>query len=388
MPLDQSAPGLDALLLGTVLEMELSPRDHQVASRRYQLVPEHLQKHDGPLGAYIRDGKIYPQGSRAIGATIVNGADDDRFDLDAILEFSTPPGWKPAQVLDSLHEAFEGFPDVREIERCTRCIQLRFAFMHLDVTPLDPAPEPRNPRQGEIYHSPDTGEDERYAVNPFGFAEWFRSNVSAPNQAFLDHVAKMRASLEIRDRFDLSKILADADIDSLPAPDDPIRYAPQVIALKLMKRYLNLRYSERSVKRPISIYLSKIAAEVPVNSNGIWAQLANFADELDRRMKVAEETGLWPDERNPAFPEEKFNDRWPEDWQSIALFRDDLRHLKNELSKALNSELAEIRKIIGDLCGEGVVEKSIRNYAKNLPSEAARSRFQHGKGFLMSEPLS
>ena len=44
MPLDDTAPQLDALLLGTVLEMELSPRDNQVASKRYNLIPEHLQR--------------------------------------------------------------------------------------------------------------------------------------------------------------------------------------------------------------------------------------------------------------------------------------------------------------------------------------------------------
>jgi hypothetical protein len=49
MPLDDTAPQLDALLLGTVLEMELSPRDNQVASKRYNLIPEHLQRSNSPI---------------------------------------------------------------------------------------------------------------------------------------------------------------------------------------------------------------------------------------------------------------------------------------------------------------------------------------------------
>ncbi|GGC24224.1 hypothetical protein GCM10011363_45940 [Marivita lacus] len=44
MPLDDTAPGLDALLLGTALELELSDRDNRVAEKRYQLIPEHLQR--------------------------------------------------------------------------------------------------------------------------------------------------------------------------------------------------------------------------------------------------------------------------------------------------------------------------------------------------------
>lgn len=90
MPLDETAPQLDALLLGSVLEMELSARDNHVASKRYNLIPEHLQRPSSPIRRYMDTALVYPQGSRAIGATVVHGADDDRFDLDAVLEFRPP----------------------------------------------------------------------------------------------------------------------------------------------------------------------------------------------------------------------------------------------------------------------------------------------------------
>lgn len=64
-----------------------------------------------------------------------------------------------------------------------------------------------------------------------------------------------------------------AEIDELPEPIDPIRDAPQVIALKLMKRYLNLRYASRDMRRPVSIYLSKVAVEVPPSAFGVCDQL-------------------------------------------------------------------------------------------------------------------
>lgn len=90
MPIDDTVPGLDALLLGTALELELSDRDHRVAEKRYQLLPEYLQRPTSPLHPYMEDALVYAQGSRAIGATIIDGATDDRFDLDAILEFRRP----------------------------------------------------------------------------------------------------------------------------------------------------------------------------------------------------------------------------------------------------------------------------------------------------------
>lgn len=387
MPLDDTSPQLDALLLGTVLEMELSARDNQVASKRYNLIPEHLQRPNSRIRQYMDTALVYPQGSRAIGATIVHGADDDRFDLDAILEFRTPAGWAPRQVLDELHAAFEGFPDVKKIERCTRCIQLQFAFMHLDVTPMDPDRDPRPVRVGEIYHSPDEGRDERFRVNPFGFAEDFKSRITMPSQAFQDYVRGVRSKLQMKDRLVSGTIMADADIDALPEPIDPIRDAPQVIALKLMKRYLNLRYANRDEKRPISVYLSKIAAEVPLSPYGICAQLESFAVELDRRMAIALDSGRPPNERNPVLREENFNDRWPKHDREMELFRHDLKHLVTELDRARSSSLADTRKIFDELFGERVSEKAVRAYIDGLSPTASAAHYEHNKGFVANPAL-
>lgn len=387
MPLDTTAPGLDALLLAMVLEMELSPRDHQVAGKRYQLIPEFLQRPTGRMRFHLETALVYPQGSRAIGATIVHGAEDDRFDLDAILEFGTPFGWTPRKVLDELHEAFQGFPDVRKIERCTRCIQLQFAFMHLDVTPMDPAKAPRAERVGDIYHSPDDGPDARFAVNPYGFGGWFRRRVSMPTIAFQNQVSDLRARLQIKDRLVSGTVMMAAEIDELPEPIDPIRDAPQVIALKLMKRYLNLRYANRDMRRPVSIYLSKIAVEVPPSAFGVCAQLEAFAQELDRRMAIALETGRRPEERNPVFLEENFNDRWPKSDHEMRVFRTDLQHLLAELAKARSSELTDIRKIFDGLFGEKVSEQAVRSYIDGLPTIAAPSTYERGKGFVATPAL-
>ncbi|MRX51433.1 hypothetical protein GI374_13470, partial [Paracoccus sp. S-4012] len=115
MPLDDTAPGLDALLLGTALELELSDRDHRVAEKRYQLIPEHLQRPASRLRPYMDDAFVNAQGSRAIGATIIDGATDDRFDLDAILEFRRPRDWPISDVLDELFTAVDFHPELTRV---------------------------------------------------------------------------------------------------------------------------------------------------------------------------------------------------------------------------------------------------------------------------------
>lgn len=291
------------------------------------------------------------------------------------------------KVLDELQLALEGFPDVKGVERCTRCVQLKFAFMHLDITPMDPAGEPRSERVGDIYHSPDRGTEARFPVNPYGFAGWFKNNLAPPSHEFIDAARAMRTRLEIRDRLVSGLMTADADIDDLPDLIDPIRDAPQVIALKLMKRYLNLRYAARDMKRPVSVYLSKIAVLAGSSPFGLCDQLVIYARELDRRMTVALETGRRPDERNPAFSKESFNDRWPKDAMEMRVFREDLGHLVKELERARQSELVEIRKIFDSLFGETVSGRAVQGYMDGVVGRVGPTPYERGKGFVAAPAI-
>ncbi|MEM9840570.1 MAG: nucleotidyltransferase [Pseudomonadota bacterium] len=385
----ETSPNLDLLLLATVLQLELSERDLRVTDKRYHHLETHLQRPESSVRHLMGTASVYAQGSRAIGATIVHGvADEDRFDLDAVIELAIPPLWTPRKALDELHTSLQGFPDVQEIERCTRCVQLRFAFMHLDVTVMRPGAAPRPERVGEIFHSPDRGADETHWVNPYGFAEWVKARAVPPSVSFHTAANDLRRSLGVADRFvdTIPSLMyaVRAETQNLPAPLDPIRDSWQIIALKLMKRYLNLRYANRSEKRPISVYLSKIAVEVPLNRHGICSQLEGFAVELDRRIAIAVDEGCWPEERNPVYPEENFNDRWPRDVAAMRLFRDDLRHLCGELRRARQSAVAEIQSIFDGLFGERVSAAAIRTYADNLPSVPRKPSYEHGKGFVVA----
>ena len=386
MPLDTTSPGPDAFLLATAIELELTPRDRRVAIKRYAAIQDHLQKAEGPLAPFLEDAWIYPQGSMAIGTTIVDGATDDRYDLDAILEFDRPAGWTPRQILDEAERVFARFPDVQKVVRCTRCIQLQFAFMHLDVTPMDPDTAPRPDRVGTIYHSPDRDRDDLFSVNPYGFAEWFKSRIVFPTTVFQDTANAIRARVQ-KDRLPSMQIMADVNQDDLPDPVAPWRDAPQVVALKLLKRYLNLRYANRDEKRPISVYLSKIAAETPPSPFGLCAQLETLAGELYQRMQVAANTGLMPRECNPAHPRENFNDRWPKSASQARLFQADLVHLQKELARARVSDVGEIKAIFEKLFGERVTRRAIEDYAGQFGGEPAKSAFERGKGFVASPAI-
>lgn len=388
MPLDRPAYGIDALLMMTALELELSPRDRRVKHTRYRLLAERLNRPSSPLAPYLSDeaSLIYPQGSVAIGATIVSGDGDDRFDVDAVVEFLVPPDWPLSRALDYLEEALAGFPDSTGIVRCTRCIQVRFPFMHLDVTPLDSYREPRPQRAGEIFHVPDRGVAKRCPSNPYGFAQWVKAQLKQhpPAAAHFSAIADARSRTVLPDRlYAGGNILARAEQEPLPPDEFAFGDTPQMISLKLMKRFLNLRFASRDRKRPPSIYLTKIAVEQPIAINGLCAQLEAYANELRRRVTTALDTGERLRDTNPAFPNEEITDRWPKDDADLRLLKTDLDFLLRKLAIARegDADIAQIRKLFGELFGEVVSERAAAAYF-GAAKESAQTRIHPGRGFL------
>src|SRR3546814_10657548 len=92
--------------------IELSPRDREVAENRYRQLKEYVERPTSPLRPYLVDGEslIYAQGSVATSTTILSGDDDDRFDVDAIVEIDAPSNWSESEPLDQLFETLKNFP--------------------------------------------------------------------------------------------------------------------------------------------------------------------------------------------------------------------------------------------------------------------------------------
>ncbi len=360
-----ASPNLDDILLDIVAAIELSPRDRQVAENRYRRLKEHLERPQSPLAQYLNDGEshIYPQGSMAIGATIVDGTDDDRFDLDALVEMVVPTSWTPDDVLDTLYTALKDFPDAKEIVRCTRCVQIRFAFMHMDVTILDPTTGKGIDRAGEIFHSPDEGPSYPVPANPYGFSGWFRSTVEIGSETLPQAMSAKRMMNSI-DRLAPSpfEVANAAEQDDIPAMIPPHLDSEQVLALKLLKRNLNLAYENRDIRRPPSIYLTKMAADVGLSPYGLFSQLLSLAQYIKSEMKKHQQAGLLPDERNPSYDPDRLNDRWPTEQKDMHILEQDMDYLISGLQAVQTADFREITKILADLFGEKISGHSVERY--------------------------
>ena len=125
-----------------------------------------------------------------------------------------------------------------------------------------------------------------------------------------------------------------AEQEKLPPVLPPRVDAQQVHALKLMKRYLNLRYERRRMKRPPSIYFTKLSVTCgyePLGLTGAARAVRRPREDRDRQG-VCRNNG--PDERNPSYLPDRLNDRWPTTQAERKMLADDMVDLIEETEKA------------------------------------------------------
>lgn len=375
-----TSPALDELLLDISTMIELSDHDRKIAASRYKNLKAYLLRPESHFADVLEDddtdSAIYAQGSMATSTTIVSGENDDRFDIDAIVDMVVPVDWSDDEVLDKLYQSLEGFPDSKEIERCTRCVQIRFATMHMDVTVLDRHSEPRQLRTGDIFHSPDSGATNRIQSNSYGFARWFRASVTYPAQKLEDSISASRKVMAVN-RLSSKSVVAKVDQDELP-PGVPSRIdAQEVVALKLMKRFLNLRYRNSSFKKPPSIYVAKMAAISGYQHFGLTEQLDRLAYLIHEDMQSAINADFGPDRRNPSYTVEQLNDRWPANNMDRVAARDEMASLRQSIQEIREGSLTRISRKLIELFGENVTKRSVEASLKRRTSgEGGTSSYQ------------
>jgi hypothetical protein len=224
-------------------------------------------------------------------------------------------------------------------------------------------------RPGHIFHSPDTGAAYRVDANPWGFIDWFRNAVGVGDATFADRLRTARDAAGIRrlQFLDERERLFMADAEQVPLPPAiPTRIdAQEVVALKLLKRYLNLRYASSTLKRPPSVWITKLTGDIGYDPRGLSHQLFSLADGICANLRTHLANGTVPNELNPSYRLDRINDRWPRPLASgrtdMECLADHLDALKGALNKMLFATQQDILKEIDSLFGEtfGAAEREI-----------------------------
>jgi len=298
---------LDVMLTDIAVRIQLTPTDYQRTVDRFDTINEWMDRDGSPLQGLIE--LFYPQGGFMIAATVARHATDAEFDIDVMVQIGWPADVDPEQALATVHAAIRGERGSRYHDTCerrTRCTTVRYAEMHLDVTPSVRALG-REERTSFIFHSKNRDRRTLYA-NPFGFGQWFIANTPA-EPVFGQYFEK--ASLDYNRM--LLEALAKADAEPVPAQAPVYRKSRAVIALQLIKRWRNIAYDRRhpALRLPPSVLL---AYYVGLNAN----KTRTLADELIHQvecmiaaLKEADRLHQTVLAFNPACPDDELTDLGP-----------------------------------------------------------------------------
>lgn len=364
-PFGAEASVCERLLAELSIRIELPPSKHRLAVERYEAVSSYIQRKGSPL-EHIVD-YLYPQGSMAIGATIIAKRRDDGYDIDIVCELDIPRDSKADFVLDLLFCAIRGEPGSRYydmVERQTRCITIYYSDgMHLDLTPSILIDE-RDPRKSNIFHAKqNTPEKEHFKVvmNSAAFIEFFRDRT--PIDHVFEEIYRKRTQI------------ADPDFLAGETEDVPF-HAHQVggksvwvVSLQLLKRNRNVNYAKRmNVRMPPSVMFSALTAEVAQPGFSITESLMALTKHTINRLRTAHEQGVLLSVVNPRCPQDCFTDRWPENrdaqWrclEDMCAFERDLLALQDP-----SLSIAQKERILGQMFGESPARSVIEAYGRDV----------------------
>jgi hypothetical protein len=137
--------------------------------------------------------------------------------------------------------------------------------------------------------------------------------------------------------------------------------AQEAVALKLLKRNLNVSYERLRPARPPSIYFTKRAGLVGYRPEGLTAQVIVLADSTARILREHIAAGTRPNELNPSYPADRLNDRWPADGHdgihAMETLAGVLETLAEKLMCLARAPLSEIVEGMSELFGERIGEE-------------------------------
>lgn len=351
---------VDYLLARIAFKIQLSPSKWRTACDRYETLANYLESDGSLLQGNINDN--YPQGSARIQATDAARAKKDEHDVDFITELSKFLG-DPDHTLEALFRSLDRGPGSRYHGMCekrNRCVTVHYADgMHLDVTPARRC-------ASRVYRTsmiPDRRLGSEVIANPEGFAIWFEDSMKNVPMSFMD-----------------VKLTVQPIDDQQPVEKKHI----SLIGLQLNKRWRNLRYENRSGRKPPSIALTKMTADIAQcfeRPHGLLDELSKQCFGMHGTINAAHSRGELVRIENPACRDDIFTDRWPGSLEAQRLFLDDLSAYTSDLSLLQSqASMAEKKAVLSRLFGESVTNEVYDEWAVGSANDNAVGHLRHRAG--------
>lgn len=274
-----------------------------------ELYDEMVRKYNH-LGDWIRDdseerfrtnSEIYPQGSVRLGTAIRPVNDECGYDVDLVYrrDQAKTSVTQEQLVLDTgkqleryiQHRKEEG-KEIPTLERRRRCWAMNYeGRFHMDVLPAIPD-DTGVPFSNRLTETSILLTDRELHAwqqsNPKAYADWFQEQERV---VFNLKRAEMAAASKV-------------EVENIS--EDTVK-TPLRVAIQIMKRHRDIRYSGPADDKPISIILTTLAAAAYKNEDdvvsaldGISSRMINFIGKVDGKWII----------QNPVSDSENFADKW------------------------------------------------------------------------------
>lgn len=306
-------------------DIDLPYEVKQKAKGRYEDLGEWLNRDESTIADYRP--YIFPQGSFLLQTTIRPVKKDGKYDLDIGCKFLnglTTANISQKELKEKLRLELESYRIARNIkadlEEKTRCWRIEYQdnmSFHIDIVPCIPAFEFDSSsygsffidtyRKGELLLTEnnvlewrqlsllitDTDNkdfecisDNWHHSNPEGFAKWFRAN------AALDSVRNVQ-------RFSVLNEVADLPITT--SKQDTILQR----VVKLLKRHRDIMFSDDDTYAPISVIISKLAADAYNGEQALGEAVTNVIAGMQSALRE-----ITTNICNPTESRENYADKW------------------------------------------------------------------------------
>ena len=364
---------VDEMLMDVALLVQLTPAKHDRADQHFTALCQHVDREGSPLqGRVIR---CYPSGSFATGTAILSHVATSQHDVDVVIELDLPASSQPSEVVTMLYQAINGPSGSRyngRVRQNSRCVTVTYE----DDTKVDLMPIVRlvgqPERAGVLFHfKKDTKEEYHKPVNPWGFADYFNSHAEE-SADFTTAFDEQRRVLE--------KALTDPLPDHVPAT----KKSPRIVAIQLAKRARDIAYRRhgRKWRKPPSIILAALSLEMGPVQPRLIDELIALTAHLRARISAQLVQGELLTVCNPAYPADVFSDRWPENRDAMALYRDDLRVMETALLRLRDQTLTpeRIKSELEQVFGESVAVRALNEFLDKRRKDSDAGRMAFGAG--------
>lgn len=265
---------------------------------------------------------IYSQGSFTLGTVVKPIEDSEDYDIDLVCEFEQQYGLSARSLkCDVVKPLLERYKKTTgDIENKRRCWHVEYEDIpnfHMDIIPAV--------NRGKYIDITDHDEKldtyDYIGSNPLGYIEWFKSKKAERRKILLENYCLEHSAT----------IKCSADIDVIK---EYHLKTPLQKAIQILKRHRDIMFKDDTTHRkPISIIITTIAAELYQNEDNIVDTLTNILENAESYIKknmVGAEYHI----DNPSYtgPEkENFADKWNEHSERADAFFEWLKKAKEDL---------------------------------------------------------